>query len=137
MARTAGRLSAQELLGSLEYPIMQALWCRFPLTVGDVLDGLNGDRSDGEALAYTTVMTVLSRLHDKGIVDREKDGRSYQYRPRFTEHELVRRHSRQEVQRLVDRYGSVALSQFATALQDTDPDLLVRLVRLAEEQRDG
>lgn len=131
------RPSAQSMLGTLEYPIMRALWSQFPLRVGDVLERLNADRPDDERLAYTTVMTVLSRLHDKGIVDREKQGRSYRYRPRFTEDELVRELSRGEVQRLVDQYGQVALAQFATALQDADPDLLARLVRLADGDGDA
>ncbi len=137
VARLQRQLSASALLGSLEYPIMRSLWERFPLTVGDVLDRLNDDRSPDDELAYTTVMTVLSRLHDKGILDREKQGRSYEYRPRCTEDELVRQHSRDEVQDLVDRYGPVALAQFATALQDAQPELLARLVRLAEEDVDG
>lgn len=137
VARSQRQLSASALLGSLEYPIMRALWERFPLTVGDVLDRLNDDRSSDDELAYTTVMTVLSRLHDKGILAREKQGRSYEYRPRCTEDELVRQHSRNEVQDLVARYGPVALAQFATALQDAQPELLARLVRLAEEGADG
>lgn len=33
----------------------------------------------GDDLAYTTVMTVLARLHDKGVVARVKDGRRYLY----------------------------------------------------------
>lgn len=124
--------SAQTLLGTLEYPIMQALWRRSPVPVGDVLQQLNTDRANEDRLAYTTVMTVLSRLHEKGIVDREMQGRSYRYRPRFTEDELVLELSRDEVARLVDQYGQIALAQFAAALQDADPELLARVASLAD-----
>lgn len=137
MARPPRTTSARALLGTLEYPIMVVLWRQFPMTVGDVLERLNDARPDEEGLAYTTVMTVLSRLYDKGIVDREKQGRSYQYRPRFTEAELVRELSRDDVQRLVEQYGAVALAQFATVLRDADPELLARVVALAEEDVDG
>lgn len=129
--------SAQTLLGTLEYPIMQALWRRSPVPVGAVLHQLNTDRADEDQLAYTTVMTVLSRLHDKGIVDREMRGRSYRYRPRFSEGELVRELSRDEVARLIDQYGPIALAQFAAALQDADPDLLARVASLADGHADA
>lgn len=134
MASQDVEVSASSLLGSLEYPIMKTLWSRSPLTVGDVRDVLNAERSLDEELAYTTVMTVLSRLHDKQIVAREMHGRSYEYRPQCTESELMRRHSHEQVQELVDRYGSMALAQFATALQDASPELLDQLVRFAQEE---
>ncbi len=44
-----------------------------PLTPAQVRDALGGD------LAYTTVMTVLARLHDKGHVNRQRAGRAYAY----------------------------------------------------------
>jgi predicted transcriptional regulator len=45
------------------------------LTPAQVLSEFGGD------LAYTTVMTVMVRLHDKGVLARERSGRSYSYRP--------------------------------------------------------
>lgn len=136
MARRRRKPTAKNLLGSLEYLVMQDLWRRFPASVGDVLERINAARDD-DPLAYTTVMTVLSRLHDKGIVDREKHGRGYQYRPRYTEDELVERLGRAEVERLVERFGGVALAHFATALEQADPDQLARLAALAQERTDA
>lgn len=107
------------------------------MSVGDVLDGVNGTRAPDDELAYTTIMTVLSRLHEKGILDRERQGRGYQYRPRYTEEELVRQYSRVEVQRLVDRFGPIALAQFASVLEGVDPERLAQLLELAEEGDDG
>lgn len=49
-------------------------WNR-PVTVREVLEDLQRDRS----IAYTTVMTVLDNLHQKGWVRREQDGRAYRY----------------------------------------------------------
>lgn len=136
MARRRGKPTAEALVGSLEYAVLRLLWARFPMSVGDVLDGINHDRDPDDALAYTTVMTVLSRLHDKGILARERQGRGYQYRPRFTEPELVRQFSHAEVERLIDQFGPIALAQFASALQDTDPELLAQLIDLAREGSD-
>jgi len=49
-----------------------------PLTVADVRERLT---CHGRELAYTTVMTVLTRLHEKGLVRRQKEGRHYLYAP--------------------------------------------------------
>lgn len=133
MARTRRGPTARDLLGSLEYLVMVELWRRFPMSVGDVLERINAVREGPDQLAYTTVMTVLSRLHDKDILAREKMGRSYQYRPRYTEQELVRELGREEVQRMVDRFGGVALAQFATALRDAAPETFEELLELARQ----
>ncbi|GAA1927624.1 BlaI/MecI/CopY family transcriptional regulator [Streptomyces sodiiphilus] len=45
------------------------------VTVREVLDDLREERS----IAYTTVMTVLDNLHQKGWVRREQEGRAYRY----------------------------------------------------------
>ena len=137
MGRMRRTPTARTLVGSLEYEVLELLWARFPMSVGDVLDGVNRVRATGDQLAYTTIMTVLSRLHEKGILDRERQGRGYQYRPRYTEDELVRQFSRVEVQRLVDRFGPVALAQFVSVLEGVDPDRLAQLLELAEEDDDG
>lgn len=121
--------SARELVGPLEYEVLRALWDRSPASVGEVQERLNARRD--AALAYTTVMTVLTRLHEKGLVARAKNGRGYDYSPRFTEAELVEHLGRREIEVLLDRFGPVAVSQFAAALRDTDPELLRQLADLA------
>ena len=68
-------------LGTLEAEVMDVLWSLDePQTVREVLDTLPSQRS----LAYTTVLTVLSNLHRKGMVEREPAGRAYRYRPAVT-----------------------------------------------------
>jgi predicted transcriptional regulator len=133
MGRRRTASSAKGLLGPLEYEVMRALWKKAPASVSAVLDRINARRTV-EPLAYTTVMTVLARLHEKGLLERVKAGRGYDYTPRFDEPELVAHLSRQEVAGLVSRYGEVAIAQFAETLQGADPDLLRRLVALAEEE---
>ncbi|SCK58270.1 Predicted transcriptional regulator [Streptomyces sp. WMMB 322] len=51
-------------------------WNR-PVTVREVLEDLRDDRS----IAYTTVMTVMDNLHQKGWLRRRQDGRAYLYEP--------------------------------------------------------
>ncbi|MEU9774439.1 BlaI/MecI/CopY family transcriptional regulator [Streptomyces sanyensis] len=63
-------------LGELEDAVMTRVWrWNRPVTVREVLEDLQKDRS----IAYTTVMTVMDNLHQKGWVRREVDGRAYRY----------------------------------------------------------
>lgn len=69
-------------LGELETAVLELLWDKSAsgvddLSVREVTDRLPSER----ALAYTTVMTVLAHLYEKGAVAREKVGRGYRYRP--------------------------------------------------------
>ncbi|ASW56723.1 BlaI/MecI/CopY family transcriptional regulator [Plantactinospora sp. KBS50] len=68
-------------LGDLERAVMDVLWDRSPeegarLTVREVAEALTA-----RELAYTTVMTVLDRLAGKGMVQRQRAGRAWSYRP--------------------------------------------------------
>ncbi|MBW3665360.1 MAG: BlaI/MecI/CopY family transcriptional regulator [Actinobacteria bacterium] len=129
------RPTAEQLLGPLEAACMRALWKQSPASVSDVLERVNA-KHDG-ALAYTTVMTVLSRLYDKGYLARERRGRGYDYTPRYSEGELVDQLGGREVERLVERYGEIALAHFVEALEQAPPDLVRRLRRLDEDAADG
>lgn len=57
-----------------ELDVMSVLWDRGPSTVADVRDRL------GDPLAYTTVLTILRTLEEKGHVAHEEEGRAYRYR---------------------------------------------------------
>ncbi|MEV4116698.1 BlaI/MecI/CopY family transcriptional regulator [Nonomuraea sp. NPDC049695] len=63
-------------LGELESTIMDRMWAiKAPASVRDVLEHLRKERP----LAYTTVMTVMDKLHTKGLLKRKPVGRAYIY----------------------------------------------------------
>src|SRR5690242_17118665 len=73
-------------LGELERSVMDQLWSHpEDQSVREVHAALNQERD----LAYTTVMTVLDRLTKKGVVRRERAGKSYLYRPEQSREELT------------------------------------------------
>ena len=109
---------ADRFLGPLESAVMDQMWDRGEATVREIVDDV-GKRRD---LAYTTVMTIMSRLHEKGLLARERDGKGYVYRPAF---------SRELVRGLVDEFGDVALSQFAAELDTVDASHRSALKKLA------
>ena len=125
------RRPAAGLLGSLELAALRALWVGSPATVRTVLERVNADRA--APLAYTSVMTVLDRLHDKELVTRESRGRAYEYTPVDPdEQHLVDHLSSRQVTELVDQLGEVALVHFAAALDKVDPQTMERLRALGQ-----
>lgn len=115
-------------LGSLQTKVLAALSRRGPSTVREIADEL----PERDALAYTTVMTVLARLHDKGLVTRKKLGKSFLYESRFTPDELRDRMASHLVGELIDDFGDVALAHFATALDGVDRRRLDKIRRAAK-----
>lgn len=70
--------------GALEAEVMAVLWAGAgSMTAAEV------HRQLGDGLAYKTVLTVLGRLHAKGLVDREPAGRAHAYTPRQGPAELA------------------------------------------------
>lgn len=110
-------------LGPLEERVLQIVWRRGPCTVRQVLEELLTEHR----VAYTTVMTVMVRLTEKGLLHREAAGGSYTYSAAFSEVEYASRVTRRLTRDLVARFGDVALAQFAAELKRVDPDELREL----------
>jgi len=125
--KRARRRGANAFLGPLETAVMDRLWKRRTATVRDIVDDLGKSRS----LAYTTVMTIMTRLHAKGLLLRERDGKTYVYRPAFSRDEHRARLSHDLVRGLVDEFGDVALAQFTAELDSVDASHRAALRRIA------
>lgn len=90
-------------MGELESEVMAQLWSSpSALTPSEVRDALGGE------LAYTTVMTVLGRLWEKGMARRERRGRAYAYWPSLAEADFVAQRMRAALDRTVDRETTLA-----------------------------
>jgi predicted transcriptional regulator len=116
----------QRSLGELETSILEALWrSSDPLSVREVGSALRRR----PALAYTTVMTVLDRLHDKGLVTRTKDGRAFVYRPRLGREALLAERAAATLSPKGPPPNAV-LSAFLDSVESRDPAVLDRLAAL-------
>ena len=81
---------AMNTLGDLERAVMEQVWRaaeedRIPVSVREVHEALATSRK----LAYTTVMTVMGRLSEAGLLTQERSGRAYRYSPAGTREELT------------------------------------------------
>ena len=113
----AGRRSAGELEAAV-LAVLQAAGS--PLSAGEVRDRLSGD------LAYTTVVTILSRLHDKGVLGRRKAGRAFRYAPVSDEPGLAARRLARMLDAQPDR--EAVLMRFVSSLSGEDEELLRRML---------
>lgn len=121
----------EAVLGPLAAAIVREVTARGEASVSDIVEELR--RTQRREHAYTTIMTVMTRLSEKGVLTRERRGRQYVYRPTGPEAELVDRLSGLAVDRVVERYGTAALRHFAVKLADLDPETRRRLAALADE----
>jgi predicted transcriptional regulator len=113
----AGRRAA----GKLEAAVLAVLQAAgSPLSPAEVRDQLGGD------LAYTTVVTILSRLHGKRMLDRRKAGRAFVYRPVADEPGLAARRMAQVLDAEPDR--EAVLARFVSGLSGRDEELLRRML---------
>lgn len=120
-----GRSERGSALGPLESEVMDVLWqSREAMPVRAVLAELNRARSS--PLAYTTVMTVLSRLAERGVVLRRAAGRGYVYEAALGSPAEI------AVRQLLDDYGDAALASFVDQVGG-DEELRSRLRRLVDE----
>jgi predicted transcriptional regulator len=79
------------------------------------------NRGADKQRAYTTYMTIMARLHKKGLLDRRREGNTDYYTPVHTREEYMALRAQSEVAALVDQYGDVALSHFAQQMAGLDP----------------
>jgi len=120
-----------DVLGPLAAPIVREVLARGEATVGDVRTALQA--SERRRIGYSTVMTVMARLCERGVLTREKRGRRFVYQPALAEADVIDELSRRAVDQVVHRYGSAAIRHFASRLTDLDPELRRRLLELAAD----
>lgn len=101
-------IAMEQLLGPLEQKIMAALWQLGQGTVRDVLNHLPGSKRP----AYTTLMTVMVRLHGKRLLHRTPKGNAYVYEPTYSEEGFIEEASRKAVRDVLERFGDVAVAHF-------------------------
>ncbi len=118
-----GHRSLDAPFGPLEADIMEVLWRKSPATPSDVREALASRRK----LAYTTVMTVLSRLHEKGFLSRCKEGRAFSYSPTRSKVELLSERASSAMRALSKAGPAPALSYFVDAAASLDADQLATL----------
>jgi predicted transcriptional regulator len=90
------------------------------LTPGEVTERLGGE------LTYNSVVTILTRMHTKGLLARTPRGRAYAYAPVTDDAGFAARRMATVLEDRPDR--EAVLARFANTLSGTDADLLRQLL---------
>ncbi|MCH7823940.1 MAG: BlaI/MecI/CopY family transcriptional regulator [Acidobacteria bacterium] len=110
---------------------MAVVWEKGEATVQEVKNSLEPGRSP----AYTTVMTVMSRLAEKGILERHKEGRAYVYSPATAQEKLAGSMLRALIGRLYGGSSAHAIAHLIESDEGVDDAELARLEKLIRQKR--
>jgi len=118
-------------LTEAELRLMKLLWARGESAVSDLVAAI----ADGEALAYTSVLTTVRILEQKGYVKHRQEGRAFLYSPCVAEHEA----SRSEIKHMMQRFFGNSRERLLLSVlgdDDIDAEELSRLKALIAKARD-
>lgn len=112
-------------LGDLQAAVMEVIWRRGSATVREVADELNETRS----LAYTTVLTLVSRLFARELLAREPEGRGFRYRATKSRDEFLAQLSDELIDRLFTDFGAIGVARVGERLSQLNERERKRLGR--------
>jgi predicted transcriptional regulator len=117
-------------LGELQAEVLEVFLQRDSATVREAVEEMNERRK--RKLAYTTVLTLVSRLYGRGFLAREAEGRGFRYWAVKDREGLLGDLSDQLIDRLLADFGDIAVARLGERLGDLDPDLLKKLKAAGE-----
>lgn len=126
----AGRDTLETVLGPLEYAVMDAVWELGECTVREVHNCLQGKRK----IAYTTVMTTMTRLAAKGLLKRDTSDLAHRYTAAISRDSHARTTVAGVLGWLFDQYPEPAAAYLADVVPEVDADVL-ELLRDAVARR--
>jgi len=116
-----------KVLGELESEIMEIIWRQKVTTsVKDITKLLEKKRK----IAYTTVMTIMARLANKGVLVRRLNGPSYLYKPKVTKEQFIAKAVHGIFSSAVATLGEEALTHFVKEIQKIDPKKRQQLLKI-------
>ena len=111
--------------------MLAELWQMGAASVRELHDRLGAP----QGLVYTTTAKVVDRLREKGLIQRQRKGNAFLYRPRVAREEVERARARNAVTRLLGATPRAAVAALVEAVDDTDPALLEELERAVLARR--
>ena len=124
-----GGKGVDQVLGELESRVMNLVWENPGATAREVRSWLS-ERN----LAYTTIVTILDRLHAKGLVSREKVGRPFTYTGAVDREDFEAQVTRDVLVGLLKDDSRPVLNTFVD-LVSAKPELLDELVKLIRKRK--
>lgn len=125
-------MAKENRLSRTELEVMKVLWEKGRVTVKEVQAALR----DKKSWSYTTVMTLLVRMYNKGYLKREKVGMAYVYEPRVTEKKTIGKMVNEFVDHVFD--GALGpLVNYIAESKELNPREMETLKRLSKNLAKG
>jgi predicted transcriptional regulator len=121
----------EKILGALERAILEVLWEKPDLTGRDVYERVRSRKKT----AYTTVLTVLNRMVEKGSLRREREDGLYVYNAAMTREEFERRVASAVIKGIYDIAPSQTVSTFVDILSRLEEHEVENILKAIEKQK--
>ncbi|RNB90487.1 BlaI/MecI/CopY family transcriptional regulator [Brevibacillus fluminis] len=115
--------------GPLEAKIMDILWDASEMSIKDVQGRIDQEK----AVNFNTIMTVMNRLVEKGILQKRSEGRLSLFRPVLSKEAFLETQSKELTHDLMEEFGPLAISHMIDALEEVDDELLAKLEQKIKE----
>lgn len=120
-----------QVFGKLEKQIMETLWIRGESSVRDILEELNNSRS----YTYSTLITVMNRLSNKELLEKNKVGKTFFYKPTYTKAELLDIVSKKVIRGVSELSLQATMLNFVDYISDEDSKQLDHLSELIKNRK--
>ena len=117
--------------GDLEYAVLAKLWEIGTASAREI----HGHVGEPNGLVYTTTAKVLDRLHDKGLVTRERRGKAFSYHAKIARDVIDQARALAALSRLLGSRPHAAVATLVKAVESIDPKLLDDLERAVASRR--
>lgn len=123
----------QRVLGTLEAEIMESMWHKQEATIREVWEELCLEKH----VAFNTIMTVMNRLVEKGLLRRSGVTGSYRFQPLMTREDFLDKLSREVSLSLITDFGRRAVAQFVEVLEEGNPEYLELIQEMVCRRKEG
>jgi predicted transcriptional regulator len=119
-------------LGELEKAVMDLIWeQKQPVTVRFVYENLSKKRK----IAYTTVMTIIGRLTEKGLLKKREEGKAYIYLAAYSKDKFLIKITRQIIQNFVSNFGETAVAHFTQEIEKIPEKKRNKLAKMLKDAK--
>ncbi|PIR61960.1 MAG: hypothetical protein COU66_01030 [Candidatus Pacebacteria bacterium CG10_big_fil_rev_8_21_14_0_10_44_11] len=117
-------------LGPLEQEVMKYVWQKKTCTARDIVKCLSQDRK----ISYNTIQTIMTRLVDKGLLNRKLKGKTHVYKPRVKQNSVLSSLMNQVMGNFTNQFGEEALIAFVDGLDDISEETRQQLIKKLQKK---
>lgn len=100
-------------ISELEQQVMNIVWSLKKCSVRDVLTIIGKTKP----VAYTTILTVLQRLYEKGLVVKKREGKAFLYKPKVSKELYSRSMAQGFLRKFINSFGDIGIASFAESIE--------------------